>query len=343
MSKTLQRRIIVLAGYILLGAIHYLIRGKIAEQAPVQIGDFWVLLIALAFAIITLLLEAVFYSKRGIFLYALVGLIAGFYSGDVLYKLFCMLFGNYCIPEIQPYFMLAFAYLGFFLPINATQKGGYAFQFPTGLPDSEKKATEIKLLDTSVIIDGRIFDIAETGFVSGSLVVPKFVLNEIQALADSQDPIKRSRARRGLDVLNKLKEITTVELRISSRDFPELRGVDTKLIQLAKEIHASILTNDYNLNKIAQLEGIQILNLNDLANAMKPLLLPGEEFEIDVIKEGKENNQGVGYLADGTMVVVASGLNQIGKKLMVRVTSILQTSAGRIIFTEPKDFKDLRK
>ncbi len=343
MTKTMRRRIIVLSSFILLGFLHYIIRVSPDSQNFPQIDSIWVIGISLAFALVTLILEGIFYSKRGIFLYALVGLIAGYFSGDVLYKLFCALFQNYCLPEIQPYFMLTFSYLGFFLPINATQKGAYAFQFPAGVPDSDKKAADIKLLDTSVIIDGRISDIAETGFLSGSLVVPKFVLNEIQALADSQDPIKRSRARRGLDVLNKLKEIATIELRISSRDYHELRGVDTKLIQLAKEIHASIFTNDYNLNKIAQLEGIQILNLNDLANAMKPLLLPGEEFEIDVIKEGKENNQGVGYLADGTMVVVASGLNQIGKKLMVRVTSILQTSAGRIIFTEPKDFKDLRK
>ncbi|MGL4561577.1 MAG: PIN/TRAM domain-containing protein, partial [Brevinema sp.] len=179
-----------------------------------------------------------------------------------------------------------------------------------------------------------INDMVATGFISGMLIVPKFVLNEIQALADSQDTIKRSRARRGLDVLNQLHEQKNINLKIVPKDYPEIKGVDSKLIALAKEKHYAVFTNDYNLNKIARIEGVEVLNINDLVNALKPVLLPGEELELDIVKEGKEQGQGVGYLADGTMVVVANGASLVGKKMKVQVTSMLQTSAGRIIFTE---------
>lgn len=330
MSKILRRRIIIIVAFILIGVIHY-----------IATNDYRVLLIAGGFSVITVLMEAVFYSKRGVFLFALVGLIAGYFAGKFSYDLLgSMIIADTGTPNefwlsFQPYFILLFSYLGFFLTFMSTPKTAHSFQMP-GSTEAEKSQVEMKILDTSVIIDGRISDIAETGFISGTLVVPKFVLNEIQALADSQDSIRRSRARRGLDVLNKLKEIHSVQLKISSRDFPDVKGVDAKLIHLAKELNASIVTNDYNLNKVAKLEGIIILNMNDLSNALKPILLPGEEFELDVIKEGKENNQGVGYLPDGTMVVVANGVNYIAKRINVKVTSILQTSAGRIIFTEPK-------
>jgi uncharacterized protein YacL len=332
MTRSLKRKLLIIGVFLVFSALNYLFGGNAV-----------VFIYAAALALMTIILEAVFYSRRGIFLYALLGLIAGFYSGKLMYELFSQmmpsLFTDRIKPVaemIRPYFILGFSYLGFILPTLSSQKyGGYALNFPFG-GEVEKKSTDIKLLDTSVVIDGRISDIAETGFICGTLILPKFVLNEIQALADSKDPIKRSRARRGLDVLNKLKEIQTLDLKIFSRDYPDIKGVDAKLIALAKELSASIITNDYNLNKVAKLDGIQILNLNDLANSMKPVLLPGEEMELDIIKEGKENNQGVGYLADGTMVVVAGGMNYIGKKINVKVTSILQTSAGRIIFTEPK-------
>ncbi len=335
MSKVLLRKIIIISVFIIAAVLQFL--GS---------GNWWVVLIALLFAMVAIGLDTLFYSRRGIFLYALLGLLAGYFAGQFIFEIIDSFLVNSpgLTPEARqnfngmalPYFKLLFAVLGFALPFQASPRKSYALDFPMGGSEEEKRSVELKLLDTSVIIDGRISDIADTGFISGTLVVPKFVLNEIQALADSQDPIKRSRARRGLDVLNKLKEINTVDLKISSRDFNDVKGVDAKLIILAREIHASIVTNDYNLNKIAKLEGIQILNLNDLANALKPVLLPGEEFELEVIKEGKENNQGVGYLPDGTMVVVANGIRLIGKAIPVRVTSILQTSAGRIIFTEPK-------
>ena len=326
MSRIWKRRIAILVVFLFFGGLHYL-----------QSKEIFVLGYAFVGSIVTIFLEALFFKKRGIFLYALVGMIAGFYAGRIVYSLlkeFCP--SQFSCTPLEPYVLLAFSYLGFFLPFLSSHKyGGYLFNVPFGA-ETERKTVDIKILDTSVVIDGRIADIAEVGFLSGTIILPKFVLNEIQALADSKDPIKRSRARRGLDVLNKLKEIPSLELKITSKDFPEVKGVDAKLINLAKEMGAAIFTNDYNLNKIAKLDGIQVLNLNDLANAMKPVLLPGEEFELDVLKEGKENNQGVGYLSDGTMVVVSNGISYIGKKITVKVTSVLQTSAGRIIFTEPK-------
>ncbi len=328
MSRVLKRRLAILGVFILFGGLSYF-----------ESKSLIVFVYAIGFAIVTMFFESFFYKKRGIFFYALLGLIAGYYSGKIVYnilKVFCTDFFSSC-EFIERYFILCFSYLGFFMPLLSSYKyGGYSFNLPFVGGEAEKRTSEIKILDTSVVIDGRIADIAEVGFLSGTILLPKFVLNEIQALADSKDPIKRSRARRGLDVLNKLKDIANLDLKISQKDFPETKGVDTKLINLAKELGASIITNDYNLNKIAKLDGIQVLNINDLANAVKPVLLPGEEFELDVLKEGKENNQGVGYLSDGTMVVVANGLNYIGKKITVKVTSILQTSAGRIIFTEPK-------
>lgn len=329
MTKSVRRRFIVLIVFLVVGLIHFAVT-----------KNYWVLLIALGFALVAAGLESLFYSKRGVFLYALIGLIAGYFAGNYLFDIFEAILFSHLSQKMdwkcfEPYFVLVFMYLGFYLTYMTAGKTAYALNSP-GSVEGEKKAVETKILDTSVIIDGRIADIAETGFMSGTLIVPKFVLNEIQALADSQDGIRRSRARRGLDVLNQMKEIHNIDMKISARDFPEAKGVDAKLILLAKEMSASIVTNDYNLNKVAKLEGITILNMNDLANALKPILLPGEEFELDVIKEGKENNQGVGYLPDGTMVVVAQGLNLIGRHINVKVTSILQTSAGRIIFTEPK-------
>lgn len=324
MSKTWKRKGGIVLIYLIFSLIHFSATNN--SQIFFYAGGL---------AILTMVLESIFYSKRGVFLYALIGMVAGYFAGKFLYELLARISPGFFIQTMEPYFILMFAYLGLVLPLLSSAKVNYSINYPFN-GEGEKKTGEIKLIDTSVIIDGRISDIAETGFISGTLILPKFVLNEIQALADSKDPIKRSRARRGLDVLNKLKEMQSLDLKIFSRDYPEIKGVDAKLISLAKEMSASIITNDYNLNKVAKLDGILILNLNDLANALKPVLLPGEEMELDVLKEGKENNQGVGYLSDGTMVVVASGINYIGKRIHVKVTSILQTSAGRIIFTEPK-------
>ena len=189
-----------------------------------------------------------------------------------------------------------------------------------------------KILDTSVIIDGRIADICETGFVDGTLVVPQFVLKELQFVADSSDALKRNRGRRGLDILQKIQKMASVEVIVSDMDFPNVREVDLKLIELARSLQGKIVTNDFNLNKVAQLRGIEVLNINELANALKPVVLPGESMKVFILKEGKEYNQGVAYLDDGTMVVVDNARRLIGKTIDVIVTSVLQTTAGKMIF-----------
>ncbi|MEA1940562.1 MAG: PIN domain nuclease [Candidatus Caldatribacteriota bacterium] len=189
-----------------------------------------------------------------------------------------------------------------------------------------------KILDTSVIIDGRILDICHTNFLEGELIIPRFVLLELQHIADSSDSLKRNRGRRGLDVLNKITKIKKNKIKIIGKDYKELKEVDTKLIRLAKDIGGNIITNDYNLNKIAQLEGILVLNINDLSNALKAVILPGEQIATQIIKLGKEPEQGVAYLDDGTMIVVEDGSKYINKKVNIMVTSILQTPAGRMIF-----------
>ncbi len=189
-----------------------------------------------------------------------------------------------------------------------------------------------KILDTSVIIDGRIADIAETGFLDGALVIPQFVLRELQLVADSADSMKRNRGRRGLDVLQTLQKMSNLNIQIVEEDFPNVREVDMKLIELAKVYDCKIVTNDFNLNKVAQVRGVEVLNINELANALKPIMLPGELMRVFILKEGKEYNQGVAYLDDGTMVVVDNAKKMIAKTIDISVTSVLQTTAGKMIF-----------
>lgn len=189
-----------------------------------------------------------------------------------------------------------------------------------------------KILDTSVIIDGRIMDVCDTGFIEGTLVVPQFVLRELQQIADSPDPLKRQRGRRGLDILQKLQKSSTIFVMVSEIDFPEVKDVDSKLIELAKQLDAKIVTNDFNLNKVAQLHRIPVLNINELSNALKPVVLPGEIMKVFIIKEGKEKDQGVAYLDNGTMVVIDNARKMIGKNIDITVTSVLQTTAGKMIF-----------
>ena len=191
---------------------------------------------------------------------------------------------------------------------------------------------QYKILDTSVIVDGRIADICETGFIEGTLVAPQFVLRELQQVADSTDSLKRNRGRRGLDILQKIQKMGNVHVQIVETDSPEVREVDLKLIELARKMTGKIITNDFNLNKVAQLRGVQVLNINELANSLKPLVLPGEVMRVFILKEGKEQGQGVGYLDDGTMVVVDQGKKALGKTIEVSVTSVLQTTAGKMIF-----------
>lgn len=233
-------------------------------------------------------------------------------------------------------------YLGFRIGFN---KRDELVQVFTSKGAAKKKAAEpakkqserFKLLDTSVIIDGRIADISETGFVEGTLVVPQFVLTELQHIADSSDTLKRTRGRRGLDILKRLQDERASKVLITEVDFEDISEVDLKLVRLAKKMDAQILTNDFNLNKVCELHQVQVLNINDLANAVKPVVIPGEDMQVMVIKDGKEHNQGVAYLDDGTMIVVEGGRSYIGQVIHVTVTSVLQTSAGRMIFAKPRE------
>ena len=235
---------------------------------------------------------------------------------------------------------LLFGYLGF-------QVGFKKRDELSGLLANKKKKTGddepekvnknvLKILDTSVIIDGRIADICQTGFLEGTIVIPQFVLAELQHIADSSDALKRNRGRRGLDILNRIQKELAIKVEIYEGDFEDIQEVDSKLVKLAKVTNGIVVTNDFNLNKVCELQQVSVLNINDLANAVKPVVLPGEEMNVHVIKDGKEYNQGVAYLDDGTMIVVEEGRNYIGKHLDVLVTSVLQTSAGRMIFAKPK-------
>ena len=215
---------------------------------------------------------------------------------------------------------------------RSDNKEARAFSF-----DRNKNTASPKILDTSVIIDGRILDIINTDFIEGELVVSKFVLEELQHIADSPDDLKRERGRRGLDIINKIKKSDMVKLKIVDKDYKDIKEVDSKLLRLAMDLNAKIFTNDYNLNKVADVQGIPILNINDLVNALKPIVIPGESMVVDVIKKGKGKNQGVGYLEDGTMVVVEDGIKYIDTTIKARVTSVLQTSAGRMIFVRAED------
>ena len=209
-----------------------------------------------------------------------------------------------------------------------------------GIRDKKNKHNEKicpKILDTSVIIDGRIFDICQTGFVEGPLVIPGFVLNELRHISDSADGLKRNRGRRGLDILNKIQKELSIETQIYEEDFPEIAEVDAKLLKLAQVLNGKVVTNDFNLNKVAEFQGVPVLNINELANAIKPVLLPGEEMKVVVMKDGKEASQGIAYLDDGTMIVVEGGRKFISEEIMVVVTSVLQTAAGRMIFAKPKE------
>lgn len=244
------------------------------------------------------------------------------------------------LPNKQRFFMqfllsVLLGYLGVILGIKRAEGFHISDIVRTlrgGSPDEN-----IKILDTSVIIDGRISDICETGFLEGTFVLPQFILQELQYIADSSDPLKRARGRRGLDILHKIQKMADLNVKIIEEDFPKIKDVDSKLVALAKVLNAKIITNDFNLNKVAELQGVAVLNINELANAVKPVVLPGETMKVFVLKEGKEVGQGVAYLDDGTMVVVENARRYIGKNVEVAVTSVLQTTAGRMIFTRLKE------
>ncbi|MDD5234009.1 MAG: TRAM domain-containing protein [Syntrophales bacterium] len=237
------------------------------------------------------------------------------------------------VPWIYVILTCTLGYLGLVIGSKKSEEFSFTF-FGSG---KTVRSGDYRILDTSVVIDGRIADICETGFLDGNLIVPRFVLDELQHIADSSDSMKRSRGRRGLDVLNRMQKTTGLTIEVVDHDFPKIKGVDGKLVALAKKIGGKIITNDFNLNKVAEIQGIKILNVNELANALKPVVLPGEGMIVKIIKEGKETGQGVAYLDDGTMVIVDNAVKHIGDTVDVVVTSVLQTTAGRMIFSEIKE------
>jgi uncharacterized protein YacL len=231
---------------------------------------------------------------------------------------------------LHSFILLVFPYLGL---VMGSRKGEWLKpQRLVALFRDTGPQKRYRILDTSVIIDGRVADICETGFLDGTLVIPQFVLKELQLVADSADSLKRNRGRRGLDILQKVQKMSGVDVMISDIDFPEVREVDLKLIELARTLQGKIVTNDFNLNKVAQLRGVEVLNINELANSLKPVVLPGEFMKVFILKEGKEYNQGVAYLDDGTMVVVDNARRMISRNIDIVVTSVLQTTAGKMIF-----------
>jgi uncharacterized protein YacL len=289
----------------------------------------------------------------------LIGAFIGISAGLLIASLFSSSFSS--VPFLGPIFSVLLSvflgYVGFIIGVKRKEE---LFGFLNFIPkrkgekaekgEKSEKLKEIpakgrdslyKILDTSVIIDGRISDIVRTGFIDGVLLVPNFVLEELRHIADSSDALKRNRGRRGLDILNQISKEAAIKVEIYEGDsFDDLSEVDSKLVRLGQILNSPVLTNDYNLNKVAELQGVKVLNINELANAIKPVVLPGEEMYVQIMKEGKESGQGVAYLDDGTMVVVDGGRKHIGQETTVLVTTVLQTAAGRMIFAKPKDLMD---
>jgi uncharacterized protein YacL len=295
----------------------------------------WISAVAGALAAVLVLVFEM--RVRALSLKRLLGAVAGIILGIFVALLFSLVMRN-SLPSgkvqslIEIFVLLLLSYMGLAVGLS---KGDLLNLGALGnVLDQERPAArqEAKILDTSSIIDARIADMAETGFLEGPLLVPEFVLRELQMVADSQDNSKRQRGRRGLDVLQRMQANDQLDVQIVQTDFPNIREVDLKLIALAKELGGKIMTTDFNLNKVAHLHSVQVLNINDLANSLKPVVLPGEKINITILKEGKEYNQGVGYLDDGTMVVVDHARRMIGRSVEISVTSVLQTTSGKMIF-----------
>lgn len=318
----------ILARVLFAGAVVYsaLLLGPLG---PEPVGN---LLFGLGLAALAIVFE---WQLREISVTHMLGALVGGAIGLLLAKgigaaLFWVDAGDQRVAFLHSFVLLLLPYLGL---VVGGRKGEWLE--PARLLTLFRAAgpeRRYKILDTSVIIDGRIADICETGFMDGTLVIPQFVLKELQLVADSADSMKRNRGRRGLDILQKIQKMSGLDVIVSDADFPDVREVDLKLIELARTLTGKIVTNDFNLNKVAQLRGVEVLNINELANALKPVVLPGEIMKVFILKEGKEYNQGVAYLDDGTMVVVDNARRMISKTIDVVVTSVLQTTAGKMIF-----------
>jgi uncharacterized protein YacL len=286
-----------------------------------------------------LILEYLFGKiSAGTIFCGLIGLSIGLIFSKLLYYPIKTMFAsidNFYVPVILH---TLFGYSGLLLGL----KKGKGLTIPDIVKAIKGKSEEenVAIIDTSAIIDGRIADVCDTGFLEGTFIIPQFILQELQHIADSSDSLKRGRGRRGLDVLHKIQKMPNITVRIVDEDFPKIKEVDAKLVALAKMIGGKIITNDFNLNKVAELQGVTVLNINELASALKPVVLPGESMNVFIVKEGKESSQGVAYLDDGTMVVVDNARKLINKNVDVTVTSVLQTTAGRMIFTKLKDESD---
>ena len=287
--------------------------------------------------------RAIHRVPMGVVLGATTGAIIGIVAAGVIGFAASSLFPD--LPTVrlpvQMFLLLLLSYLG----IIIGRKIGGELQARKASPWVRMGSSEPsnKILDTSVIIEGRIADLCETGFLEGTFIIPQFILHELQHIADSSDSLKRARGRRGLDVLHRIQKMVDIDVRIVENDFPHIRNVDAKLVALGKEIDAKIITNDLNLNKVAELQGVRVLNINELSNSLKPVVLPGEILRVFIIKEGKEAGQGVAYLDDGTMIVVDNAKRLIGKNVDVVVTSVLQTTAGRMIFTRLREGSEKEK
>jgi len=295
------------------------------------IGSFAGWLSGVAIVGIEILLEKIALKKL---LLAIGGLIAGLVTAILLARFILLIpIDN---PEKENYvrfaMYFAFSYLGIMIALKGVEELGVVFPFLHGIKEDER----LLVVDTSVLIDGRLYDIAKSGFLDYIVVVPKFVIQELHGLSDSSGDMKRQRGRRGLEVLNKLRRDDSMDVKIYDAEYPEIEAVDSKLVKLASDIRANILTNDFNLAKVAEIQNIRVLNLNTLATLMRPKLMSGEEIPLKIVKEGKEAGQGIGYLEDGTMVVVENSARHLGKVKDVIIDSTIQTSTGRIIFAKLK-------
>jgi uncharacterized protein YacL len=315
--RTPQQALAIIVGIILGLLIGFVVGGPAGRFTANILGD----------------LESVFYKVSGAdILFSTIGALVGLLIALIpSIALFHFSYPGYILSVVL---LLLFGFAG--ARIGVVKRSEFSAIFKVG-PSYGASVGQGMILDTSVIIDGRIVDIARAGFAGGTMVVPRFVLTELQAIADSADTLKRSRGRRGLDVLNSLQRLENVRIEITDEDFPEIMGVDGKLTALSKQTGIPLTTNDFNLNKVAEIQGVKILNINELASALKPVVLPGEEMHVKIIREGKEPGQGVAYLDDGTMVVVEHGRKKIGSEATVVATSVLQTPAGKMIFTELKE------
>jgi len=318
----------------------YLIASNVSQLTPYWWAGWAGAAVGLVMAVFTLGLEQVI--KR-IPLKTILGSTLGLFIGLGIAKLASYPFDQFLEqPDLQlPVYIMFSAIFGYIGLVLGGKKVSEV-EAPSFLEPPKPLVKSVILLDTSVIIDGRIADIVETGFLEGNFVVPKFILEELQYIADSSDDVRRSRGRRGLDILKRLQQHKNLRIEPVEDDLPKT-GVDSKLVALAGKLRAKILTNDFNLHKVAEIQGIEVLNINQLANAVKLAVLPGETLYVQILREGKSHGQGVGYMDDGTMVVIENARRHIGKEVEVSVTSVLQTAAGRMIFSEIKNAAHIRK